>query len=225
MYETLSLRLRWLLFITGALVIIACIYILVSTVITINSTGTLRVDASPSQAVISVSQPNRAAKIVGISKAGVRLKPGVYLVMASNGIGNGVATTSVNISKGQMTTISLKPSKEPRIRSVDNVTFRGQSGFSDSGLSEEQLNALRLNFFRYKPSAHTVTIHSDSIEPGPHNPSDTFFTTRFGVTIDSTIYNAVITYSGLEDINLSLHSPQDGSLLFDSAATSSEKSD
>jgi hypothetical protein len=211
----LGVRLKQLLVVAGVLVVVACVYVLIATFITYKSTAVLHVNSSDSRALISVGQSNHETKVAGTGKAAARLKPGTYQVMASNGRNRAVKT--VKISGNQGADIFLKLRAFSSIRSVDDVNFKGISGFTDSGFTDEQLNALKLDFFRFKTSARTVAIDIDSITPGPRNPKARDpFTATFAVTIDSVPYKGLVTYSGFEDISLMLYNSQDGSVAFDS---------
>lgn len=215
MDESLNPRVKQLVAIIGLVVVIGCVYVLVSTVITAKTTGIVHVQPSIAQASISVSQSGTQAKVVGTGETSVRLKPGVYQVAASAGTNSAIKT--VRVSKTQTADVTLKLSEVSRVRSVDDVNFNGISGFINSGLSESQVDSLRLDFFRFKPSVKTIDIDTDSLQPAPRNRLvDTSFKTNFDVTVDSVPYKATIVYSGYEDISLFLYNTGDGSLAFSS---------
>ncbi len=218
---SLSPRLRQLLVIAGVLVALFCAYTLVMTLITYRTTAVLHIDSSDPQATISVSQVNHEAKSVGTGKGSVRLKPGTYQAMASNGRNRAVKTVSV--SAHQSADVSLKLSSLPAIRSVDDVRFDGMNIFLESGRTEDQISTLELDFFRFNTSARVVSVDGDSLTPAPRNSKSDPFSSTFTVTIDSKPYTGKITYSGSRDIDMTLYNP-DGSTAFDSTLSSSKTS-
>ncbi len=87
-------------------VIAFCVYQLSFTIYVLQTTGTLEVSSSNNSALISISQEDHEAKVIGTGAAKAHLKPGSYLVSASQ---NGYQTSTVaTITTKQTTNISLK---------------------------------------------------------------------------------------------------------------------
>lgn len=217
-------RIRQILLALGLAVLVACAYGLISTFIAVRTTGILSVSASVSQALISISQPNHEAKIVGTGTAKVHLRPGLYQVRGY--VGRDSAVETIKVTRNKVANVTLHLSETPRIRSVDDIDFNGLSSLTDNGLSDDQTAALKLAFFRFKTSTEVVTINGESFTPAPRNSATTIgFSATVNVSMDSTPYQAKITYSGLSNLNLSLYDPQTNSLVFNSDAGSPKEGD
>jgi hypothetical protein len=177
-------------------------------------TGLLEVTA-PAGTHISISEQNHQATVIGTSSVKVRLEPGTYLLY---GVNNGNRTSLVaSVSKGQTAHASLQFNKNSGgARSVQSITFQGQAGLLNVGLSVSQVNQIEQDIFQYKPNANTVSIAQNSIEPGPHDPNGNApFTLTFNVSIDGTPYTATATYSDLVNASLQLANPA-GQIVFNS---------
>jgi len=206
-----------LFFLVYLVIVVVCVYVLVSAIITSQNTGMLRLSSPNSQATLSISQVNHQAMIIGVGRAAVRLKPGTYQVSASYG-GNH-ADAVVRIVKKQVTSSSLNPVGST-LPSVGNINFPNIDTLINSGLTTTQISALERAFFQYKSSAKIITINPDSVYPEPHDPNtSTSFTINFKVTVDSAPYNATISYSDLDSVRLYLYNPLNNSQVFDSYAT------
>ena len=196
-------------------VVIFCVYVLVSSIITAETTGVLKV-AATQKATISVSRVDGQAKKIGKpGEANIRLKPGTYQVVAitSNSL---MAVRTVSIEKKQSVDINLTPTRSPKLPSVSSVSFFGMSALVDQGITSDQIDVLKLAFFRFKPYAGSVSINTQSIKTLPHNLGDPFVNT-FGVAVDSQNYNAKVSYSDSQNIRLQLYNPRSGQLIFDSS--------
>jgi len=195
-------------------VIIICAYLVISAIITVETTGVLKVSATQ-KATISVSQTNTQAEIIGgPGNAQVRLKPGTYQVVATASNGQ-VAARVVSVEKKQSTAINLTLVTSPKLPSVNSVSFFGMSALTNLGISSAQLDTLKVDFFHFKPSAGAVSVDTQSAQTLPHNLGDPFVVT-FNVTVDSQTYNTKVTYEDLQNIQLQLYNPQNSQLVYDS---------
>jgi len=182
-----------------------------------NTTGTLSVTTFADNATISITQDNKNAVVVGTGTAKLRLDPGTYqLAASSNGVHN-TAQTTITL-KGHNTVHIGKPI--PVVSSSDDVTFTGIDILNDRGLTADQTDKLRILFFEYNSKAATVTVDPDSIVNGPHLHDDDPFTKNFTGKIGAQKYRATITFSDLEDLELTLYDPQTGAKLFDANSSS-----
>jgi hypothetical protein len=67
-----------------------------------------------------------------------------------------------------------------------------------------------------------VTIDDTSIDHPYRDPdSDTPYTLNFTGSVDSQNFKATITYTGIDDVELTLFDPQTGSQLFDMSSVQS----
>jgi hypothetical protein len=220
--ENINLKpVLWLLFLV---LVLFGLYQMCSGLVVSQTTGMLLVDTPKPFATISISQNNKGAAIVGTGTAKVRLAPGTYLIVASDA--GSRDSTVIKISKKQTIKTYLNFKSPPLLKSPANINYKNVSALiNNGGITTLQASQLEQYFFNYKPSAHTVSIDPDSVEPGPRNPNtSTTFTLNFNVTIDSTQYKATTSYANLSTIRLSLYNPQTNALVFDSGvpATSPE---
>jgi hypothetical protein len=196
-------------------VLVFCAYLIVSAIVTAETTGVLKVSAAQ-KAHISVTSSNSQAENIGKpGNAQVRLKPGTYQVVATASNGE-VAARTVLIEKKRSVAVSLSPAASPKLPSVNSVSFFGTSALTDLGISPSQIDMLKLDFFHFKTSPSAVNIDSQSVQTLPHKLGDPFVIT-FDVTVDSKPYKAKITYSNLQNILLQLYNPQNGQLVYDSS--------
>lgn len=195
--------LRLIAVLISAVILAWCVYLIVSAVITSKTTGILVVKSVQPKASISISQPGHGAQFIGVDNATVRLKPGVYNLATYV---NGKETvTTANIKKGQTTNATLDVERSFTIPSVDDVEFQNFNFILNSGISSEQMSGLKLDFFRYKPSAKVIAVDSGSIAQQPHNPDSTDpFRLDFRVSVDGKILKAEASYAGITDISLKL---------------------
>ena len=208
---------RYLFVLIYTAIVLTCLYTIGKTVIITNATGILDIKSANSQTVLSINQANRQAKIIGTGKVAVRLKPGSYQILASYG-GNSAYKT-VQIHKKHTSRISLNPTSSP-LPAAGNTEFRYLDTLINSGVTSTQIDALKQIFSQFKPSARTISLDSDSVSPGPHNPdTSTEFTINFTVAVDSTTYNTTVSYADLDNIRLYLYDPSNNSLVFDSYGT------
>lgn len=196
------------------LVLAICLYVVGSSFFTAQHTGLLEISSSDKKALLTISQDNHEAKVVGIGRSKILLNPGVYQVAATDGTKQ--QFTVVQVYKRKVTNTNLEPSSTARIPTPQTIVFSGTSALINSGLTVNQVSALKQAFFKYKSSAQSIVINQSSVEPGPHNPNGIGFTINFTVAIDSKLSKAAVSYSGLNDIRLYLYDPQNNSLVFDS---------
>jgi hypothetical protein len=196
--------------------ILFCAYLIVSAIITVETTGVLKVSGGQ-RATISVSRVNSQAKIVGKpGNAHIRLKPGTYQVVATASNGQ-VAARQVSIKKKRSAELTLNPTVSPKLPSVKSISFFGMSALTDKGVSSTQMNTLKLDFFYFKTSAGSVSVNTQSVQTLPHNLGDPFVNT-FSVAVDSQTYNAKISYTDNQNIQLQLYDSHNGKLVYDSYA-------
>jgi len=194
------------------------IYLFVAAILARGSTGILVISSTDSKATLSVSQMDKAAKIIGVGKAKARLKPGLYEVAAASN-GN-QAFQAVSVTAKTSSSITLNPVKATLLPSISNISFSGMNALVNHGLTHDQIKDLEHAFFKFKPSASAVNIDSNSIFPGPIDPNTAGFNTRFSVDIDSINYSATIKYIGLSDLELMLFNAA-GNQIFDSGVITS----
>lgn len=200
------------------IVVILCSYLVVSAIITAETTGVLKV-SSTQKANIIVGRDNGQARIIGNSDhAGVRLKPGKYWVEAATNNGQ-VAVRTVSIDKKKSAAVSLAPANSSRLPSINDISFN-MSGLLSHGVSSDQINVLEYDFFHFKPTAGSVTVNTQSVRTLPHNLGDPFVLT-FSVMVDSKAYNAKVSYEDPQNIRLQLYDAGSGKLVYDSRAVSS----
>ncbi len=178
-----------------------------------HTTGTLTISTPVSTAAISISQNNKEAKMVGTGSTKLRLLPGSYEI-ASYSNGNSV-TGRATVRLGKNTVLRLPKTQAPPVPSSDNITFTGMDTVVARGLTTDQAANIRELFFKYKKNAKYIAILPSTVTPGPHNPdSNDPFTLNFSGTIDSVPYKATLTYSDLENVQLTIFDPQTGATLF-----------
>jgi len=89
------------------------------------------------------------------------------------------------------------------------ATFAGTEGLINNGLTTTQVQVFESDLMSFsqanKLNLNTVVVNT--VNPGPLNGSGTF-TLNFVVSINSTNYNATITYSGITTIELTLTNSQ-----------------
>jgi hypothetical protein len=213
-------QLAILLSLIAGIIVIVCVYQIARTIYISQTTGILKVSSSDNQAAVSVTQSDRQAAAIGVGSVGVHLAPGTYLVAVSDK--GQQATSVVHVSKKSTTKLSLNPDQEVYLPSVLNITFNNMSDLVNTGISATQATNIEEYFFKFMPTAHTVTISPASIEPGPHDAAtSTGFTTNFTVNVDNTSYNGTINYSNLDNVELILTNPQTGATVFDSGSVNS----
>ncbi|HSW79683.1 MAG TPA: hypothetical protein VLG47_02800 [Candidatus Saccharimonadales bacterium] len=221
------MNLKSIIIILFALVVVFAAWQIIPAYNENKNTGILEINASPASAVISISQENHQALIVGTGSAKVRLEPGTYLVSASN---DGTHASSVaTVSAQQTSATSLKVTSTSKtsagskpVRSVDDINFSGEDALLNNGFSTVQTLDLEQAFFRFKPSAQTVTIDTNSIQAVWHDPNSAspIFKLSFSVYVDGTSYDAVANYSNLTDLQLLLYDSVSGKLVYNSGTIS-----
>jgi len=193
------------------------VYLVTSAVVARQTTGLLTITSVDKNAALVVSQSNTDAVRVGVGSAKVRLKPGTYQVSASDS--GKQANGTVTVSKQHTTNSHLNPTKRVQLPTIEAINFQGMGRLTSDGISTQQISNLEQEFFQFKPSAQTVIVNTDSVEPGPHNPNvDTSFTINFSVAIDSSTYKATISYNDIMTVRLYLYDSKTGSQVFDSAS-------
>lgn len=214
--DTSMLHAKQLMFLLVFIGFIFSIYLIVSTIIIVNTTGILNVTTTP-KATISVSRSNSQAKIIGkAGSAGVRLKPGVYQVLAKTSSGEEAAKV-ITITKKRSTALNLKPTSSPRLRSINDVDFENFDDLLDYGLTVDQINILKRDFFVYKTTSKGIAINLTSVKSGQRTPfTNQPFILTFSTRIDSQNIVAKASHQSIDDMRLQLYSPKDAHLLFDS---------
>ena len=212
---------RWLVLAVIALALLVA-YQMIASISIRNTTGELVVKTSTSGSIITISAANSAAAVLGSGSANVRIKPGHYLVVATSS--GKVASAVVDVKLRNTTKSSLTLSAPNAIPSVDAITFNGTEALITNGLTTRQVTNLKKLFFAYNKSAKTVTINSSSVTPGPHDPqsNDPTFNLTFTGTVDTTDYNATITYRDLQNVQLTLTDPSSNAVLYQGDSTPSD---
>lgn len=209
-------RLRPLLVLAVLAAAAFCAYSLATAFTLTQQTGILALTATEPASAFSVSQADRSAKFIGTGSVRIRLQPGTYEVTA-NHAGKQVASM-VRVNARQVTTEELDFSRTNLLPSVSTVNFQGTAALIASGLTSAQVSAFERTIFTFKPTAQSVIIDATSVQPGPHKPSDgKTFTTDLQLSVDGSVYNAVISRSDLSTIGLRLYDPATAQLVFDSA--------
>ena len=155
----------WLIYLFG---IFYCLWLVGTAILSAQTTGVVSIKSTDSAASLIVGQDNHQAITAGTGNNKVRLPAGTYQISASDS--NLFATGLVRVYKKQTSTISLNPTRPPTIPSVATVDFEGMNGLINSGLTTDQITALQLYLFKYKPSAKVVSVSQSSIYPEAHNP-------------------------------------------------------
>lgn len=196
-------------------IVLVCLWTFVDTFIISQETGILNIKTVNSKEGLIISQNNSQAKFVGTGSAKIRLKPGSYQIMATY---DGQQTSAIaTVHKKQRTAINLGALRSVTLPTSQDINFEGTDALINNGLTTGQVTNLEEEFFHYKPSAHTVSIDTSTVEPGPHNPNvDTSFTINFDVAIDSSAYKATISYSNLDSVQLFLYNSKTDALVFNS---------
>lgn len=213
-----KLWLKPLLIAAGLAAIAVCTTLLVTGVVASRDTGLVRIKTSDSQALISVTQENHTAAVIGTGNANVRLNPGTYRITAVSGAKQ--ASSAVTIGAKETTSLSLKLTDKPKVPSAASIDFQNTDSLIDAGLTVQQVSAIKNDLFNFSPSARVITINPQSVSPGPldhSNPNPTF-TLRFNVSVDSKDYGALATYTDLVSIQLQLYNSS-GAQVFDSSTT------
>lgn len=217
----MSSRLRGIILGLFIICIATSAWLVVSAIVTSQTTGILRVTSSDSHASLIVSQDNRQALVFGAGHASIRLKPGSYQISASN---TGKQTSAiVAVYKKHTTNSYLKPLQSVSLPSVEGVSYVGLDSFLNYGMPSSQLDNLKQALFQFSKSIHSVVVNPDSISPTPHdrNSASTMSSINFKITVDSISYNAVMNYDNLGGgFRLYLYDPQSNGQVFDSGATS-----
>jgi hypothetical protein len=203
-----------------AFIVLLSIWLLISSILTRQQTGELKINSPGSGSGIVVTQPNKNAVYVGSGSVAIHVKPGDYQVLAINNGKQSNATAKV--IKGQVSSVVFGSLKSYLLPSADSIQFTGTNALLNNGLTVDQISNLKEAFFQFKKSAQTINIVPSSVEPGAHNANvDTSFTINFNVLIDSTSYKATIKYSGLDDTELLLYTPQNNTQVFDKIVVTS----
>lgn len=201
--------------------IIMSIYLVVSGLVAANTTGLLIVKTNSKSAVLSVSQADHKAAVIGVGSAKTHLEPGNYLLSAES---EGNQTSEVIIiSKKHTLTKNIKITGKPHIPSVLDIDFKNTSSLTDGGLNSTQLINFEQHVFNFMPSASKVIIDSSSVSPGAYDRNDpnAQFSLNFNASIDSKDYRFTLKLIGLDGLQTFAYDTN-GNLLFDSSANSSE---
>lgn len=197
------------------------VYLIIYGVVYSNGTGVLEVKTNTAEAALSVSQADHQASIIGTGSTKVRLKPGVYQLVAVSS-GNQV-TQTVLIVKHEKTSKTLSLTGRTETPSVLSIDFKNTNALKDSGLSSPQLTSFEQDVFDYKSSAKEVVVDDSSISPGPRDPNDPNapFTLNFDITIDSSRHKVTLTYKDNINVTTQFYD-SDSNLLYDSATNQGE---
>lgn len=123
------------------------------------------------------------------------------------------------LSNDQQTVILQQQAKGRNPNSSKTyANFVGFDSLINNGITESQLNDIEQGFVKFSPQASTISVHAPTVKPGPHSASSSNFIVTFVVSIDSTQYNATVSYSDLNSARLQIYNPQTGALVFDSLA-------
>lgn len=192
------------------------VYFVVSGIIIHQTTRLVSVRSSDPNAIISVTQDERSAEKLGTGAAKARLKPGHYLVAASNSGKFVYVEISVNQHSQQ---VFLDMNRAKKLPTVYSINFVGADQLQDFGPSSDQISIMKHLFFRFKPTANTIIL--SGVKPVPHNRNSlsTSDSILFKVSIDKTAYNAKFDYSLLGNgANLFLYNSKNGAPVFNSLA-------
>jgi hypothetical protein len=111
----------------------------------------------------------------------------------------------------------------PQADQEHSTVFEGMSSFIKSGLTTDQVNNLTKEFSSFSPKAKTVSIDTQSLTPGPHDPNKINpFTINFKLTIDSKPYTGTVIYFDLSSVRLILYNSS-GKQVFDSGNNSPQE--
>lgn len=198
---TISKKVIFGIYLAILLVTIFCFYSIFNDIRVRQSTGLVKVSSPEKQAVITISQEGHQAAFLGTGSGSAHLKPGHYLVIASNN-GKQISRT-VNISKKRTSELSLDPNQASLFPSIVNVNFLGMANLVKMGISAAQASKIELALFKYRPSAHQIYINTEASQTKRNVVNNSSqFTVNFGISIDSDSYKATLTYSSIDDINL-----------------------
>jgi hypothetical protein len=203
-------RLGWIIF--SACIIIS-FGIVIYSIITFFTTGTLVIHAANNKAGIVVTAMGKGAVYAGEGSAKVRLKPGNYQISA---IENGEQSNAIAQVYDRHTTNSrLGLVRSFQLPTAQNIDFKNSSSLINAGLTSEQISDLQEYFFQFNHTTKTVDVISESVQLAPYNPNvDTSFSINFDVSINNVAYKATVTYTNLTDIQLYLYNDQTNSLVF-----------
>jgi len=199
---------------------IGIIYLAATSIMLRQSTGTATITAFDKSANISISQLGTNAKIVGTGTANVRLKPGSYLAAAS--VNGHISTEQFAVTLKKHAKITIAYTQGSPLPTLENITFNNLNEFIVHGINDTQLANLKELFFKYKKNAKTVTIDQGSVDRQYRVPdSNDPYVLNFTGKVDSQSFKGTITYTNIQDIELTLIDPQTGSQLFDASSQQS----
>lgn len=189
-------------------------YFIASAIQIHDRTGILSVKASDKSAIITISENNHEAKILGTGAATVRLATGSYYLVAD---ANGKQTSAVaHITAGKTASINLDLEHSTFLPSPETISYDNLDSLINSGITSDQITLIKQYFFAFKPTAQLVNIDPNSVQPGPHDPNTSIgFTLNFNVRVDDTSYKATLTYPDASSVQLQLFDDQ-GKVVFDS---------
>lgn len=119
-------------------------------------------------------------------------------------------------------TVFHKTPSPPQADQNHSTTFEGMSAFINNGLTTTQVNGILKAFSKSSPTAKNITVDPNSLSPGPHDPNKINpFTINFNLTIDSTAYKGLVSYSDLNSVRLTLFTLS-GKQVFDSGVVSAQ---
>lgn len=117
------------------------------------------------------------------------------------------------LSKDQQQAILQKQAIHPPSR--NNIGFTGTDSLINYGITLSQVDAFKQAVFLYSKSAKLVSIDPSTIKRAPHDPTSSYDTIGFNVSIDAHSYSASMNYFSLTTIRLYLRDSS-SSLVYDS---------
>jgi len=122
----------------GLALVVYSVYIMISAVSVVSSTGILKLSSSSPGAALTISQSNSQAVLIGFGTAQVRLKPGSYRISASV---NGYQSVSLaQVRKSETTKIVLtlvNSTNTPPSSNLYGLNIQNTNTLSDLLLSEQ----------------------------------------------------------------------------------------
>lgn len=157
--------------------------------------------------------------IIGIALLFVSIV--IYQVLHSNKKGYvDTSVTQTYIDPGSGETVIETPNKSPEKTGGNNIVMLGFSKLLDIGITNIQLNKIKLYLSNYSSSQETpikeISITTSSISQAMDQDSSEK-TTNFTVTIDRTYpLNIQTNYISIDDLVLKIYNPTNNTLLYSS---------
>lgn len=167
------------------------------------NTVAVDISADNKSALLSISQDQSQAAVIGKGHVVARLKPGRYYVAASLDSTNTGQFLSVKLGESAKLKLSLA-SPVSVLPSVEDIDFTGTNLLLDSGLATSQVANLKELFFTYNNSIKTVEITSFVQDPRDAEGTSAWVSGSIAGFIDKTGYYGNIKYSGFDAISVTL---------------------